>query len=198
MAHFPMFIDISEKQCVVVGGGKVASRKIEVLLEFCSKIKVISPELTEELQKLAYEGKIEHITRGFNENDLEGAIIAIAATSCRDVNNRIYKEACARGIYINVADSLEESNFVFPAIVKREEIVVGISTSGGFPSLTKKLREKIQEIIPKEYGTLLGKYVGKRREIIARGENKEEQLELLTQELNSKFTEKTGFYEKND
>lgn len=155
LAVFPLFVDLKDRLCVVVGGGKVASRKIAVLLEFGAKIRVVSPELTDQLVVLGQEGNLEITGREYSEEDMKDAFLVIAATSDRALNERIYRTAVEKGIFVNVADSPEECTFVFPSVVKREDLVIGISTSGSFPVLSKRIREKIEKDIPESYGDLL-------------------------------------------
>jgi precorrin-2 dehydrogenase/sirohydrochlorin ferrochelatase len=155
MAVFPLFIDLSDKLCVVVGGGSVATRKVRSLAGFGARIKVVSPELSEKLEELVSERSIEAVRRSYREGDLEGAFIAIAATPDRELNEEIYKYAVKHNIFVDVADCPQECTFIFPSIVRREDLVVGISTSGGYPALSKSVRKTIDAMIPQEYGSLL-------------------------------------------
>ncbi|MDQ2086953.1 bifunctional precorrin-2 dehydrogenase/sirohydrochlorin ferrochelatase [Herbivorax sp. ANBcel31] len=147
MAYFPLFIDIKGKECVVVGGGETATRKVKTLIEFEPNIKVISPWAKKDIIELSKEGKLNYIKREYRENDLERAFLAIASTSNRSVNEKIHKEAMKKNIFINVVDCPSSCNFFFPSIVRRDELVVGISTSGSCPSLTKKTRVEIDEML---------------------------------------------------
>lgn len=155
MPAFPLFIALKGKKCVVVGGGEVASRKIQVLLEFDAFITVISPEISESIQELKWQGKVIVIKKRYSEDDIEGAFMVIAATSDEKVNQKVYNDALRSNIFVNVADCPEKCTFTFPSVVTRDELVIGISTSGGYPALAKKLRQKIEDVIPESYGTLL-------------------------------------------
>ena len=159
MPLFPIFIDLEGKNCVVVGGGRVASRKIAALLKFGACITIISPHITDALKDLHDAGTVFVIERAYREGDLEGADIVIAAASDEEINTKVYKEAANKGIPVNVADRsgrLLKGTFNFPSTVIRDELVIGISTSGGYPALAKKIREKLEDAIPQRYGSMLG------------------------------------------
>lgn len=155
MAVFPLFIDLKGKRCVIIGAGRVAERKIETLLEFSTDILVISPETTERIQQLKWEDKLVVIKKRYSEEDIEGAFMVIAATSDSKVNEKIYCDAVKRNIFVNVVDNPERCTFIFPSVVKRGELVVGISTSGSYPVLSKKIREKINSVLPKKLGSMV-------------------------------------------
>lgn len=152
---FPLFIDLKDRKCVCIGGGRVAERKLEMLLEFGAQLKVISPEVTNRIRELSCLKKLAVIKKEYSEEDLEDAFLVIAATSDRTINERIHSDAVKRNIYVNVVDSPEECTFVFPAVVKRDDIIVGITTSGSYPALSGKIREKIQQLIPETFGKML-------------------------------------------
>jgi len=147
MAVFPLFIDLKARKCVVAGGGKVASRKIQALVEFNAEIIVVSPSVTAYISELGRAGKLLHIQREYFEDDIEGAFLVIAATSDKQVNEKVYQDAVKKGIFVNIADNPEKCTFIFPSIVKRDELVIGISTSGSYPALSKSLRKKIEGLI---------------------------------------------------
>lgn len=155
MFAFPLFIDLSDKKCVIVGGGKVAERKTETLLLFHAQITVLSPKLTDRLQELEKENRITVVDKEFSEKHLEDAFLVIAATSERLVNNRVYDYSVKNNIFVNVADCPEQCTFIFPSIVQRDSLVVGISTSGSYPALSKKVRQKIEGLLPQTYSEAL-------------------------------------------
>jgi precorrin-2 dehydrogenase / sirohydrochlorin ferrochelatase len=155
MAVFPLFIELSDKKCVVVGGGEVAARKVEVLVDFGAQVTVVSPEVKESILSLEAQGKINVCLKEFNAEDMDGAFIVIAATSDEEVNRLVWEGAARSNIFVNVADCPERCTFIFPAIVKRGDLVIGISTAGGFPALSKGIREKLDRMFPRNYGDLL-------------------------------------------
>ncbi len=159
--YYPLFLDISDKLCIVLGGGKVAERKVSMLLQFKAKVKLISPKATKNLLKLSRAGKIEIVERAYRGGDLNGASLVFAATDRDEINRRIKKEAESNGIPINVADDPILCDFIVPSIVKKGPITIAISTSGTLPLLSKKLREQINDYITKDYvkyARLIGKF----------------------------------------
>ena len=132
----------------------MAARKIKGLLAVDAQVKVISPVLTPELQNLVVSGDISYTPRTYQAGDLEGAFLAIAATDDLSVNQAVWTEANKRGCLINVVDDPKHSTFILPAILQRGEMSVAISTGGGSPALARRLREHLEGIIGKEYGTL--------------------------------------------
>jgi len=142
--RFPLFIDLVGKPVIIVGGGKIALRRIEVLIEFGADITVISPEAA------SLPHGIKHIQREYKSGDLEGAFLAVAATNNRDVNHSVWQEAGDRNIPISVADCREECTFYFPAICMGDSLVVGVVSDGTNHHRTAKAAEKIRELLSTE------------------------------------------------
>jgi len=155
------------RQTVVVGGGYVAARKVEGLLASESQVKVISPVLVPELQLLADSGVITVFERSYQDGDLEGAFLAIAATDEITINHAVWAEAMKRGCLINVVDDPEHSTFILPAVLQRGEMSVAVSTGGSSPALARRLRERLEDIIGLEYGTLTELMAELRPELLA-------------------------------
>lgn len=147
MASFPLFVDLKDKKCIVVGGGKVASRKIEMLNHYSGQIVVISPEITQSISILNESGKLRHISRFYESSDIKDAFMIIAATSDESVNELIYNDAVNNGVLVNVVDDPKRCTFFFPSLVKRGDLVIGVSTSGSYPALSKHIRKKLDTII---------------------------------------------------
>jgi len=148
-------LNLKNKKCVIVGGGEVALRKVNILLNAGAKVVVISPQVVPELKALADKGKIGYILREYKKGDLDGATIVIATTNHKEVNEKIVKESREKGIWINVADDPELCDFILPAIVCRDSLLIAISTSGKSPSLAKKIREELEEQFGDEYAIFL-------------------------------------------
>lgn len=144
--YFPLFVDISEKKILVAGAGKIAARRVETLLPFAGSITVVAPEICESIEKWEREGKICCERRAFAESDLEGADIVLAATDREEINTWIW-EACKRkGIPVNTADKKERCDFYFPSIVKKDNLVIGINSSGTQPEKVREMRKKIEKL----------------------------------------------------
>jgi precorrin-2 dehydrogenase / sirohydrochlorin ferrochelatase len=148
---YPLFIDVSGKVCVVVGGGRVAERKARTLARLGAVVRVISPSLTRGLQELGRREGLEILARDYADGDLKGAFIVFAATDNRSVNILVRAEAVREGILINVADDPSLCDFIAPALVRKGPITVAISTSGTLPLLAKRLRKEIQQLITADH-----------------------------------------------
>lgn len=146
MSYFPMFVDLEEKECVVVGGGLVAFRKIEALLEFGACITVVAREVCNEIQ--AFESRLHIKIKDYDTSDIEHALIVIAATNDTELNTRISKEARSRKIPVNVVDVLEECTFLFPAYLKKGDVTIGINSSGKSPIISQRIKKIIDKALP--------------------------------------------------
>lgn len=155
MNHYPLNLtDLSTRHTVVVGGGAVATRKVQSLLQSGTNITVISPQVSPRLKLLQAEGQISLIDRPYHPGDLTGAFLVIAATDSPAVNQQVSLEAQQRGCLINIADNPADSNFIVPAAVQRGPITLTISTGGASPALARWLRQQLEEFIGPEFGEL--------------------------------------------
>lgn len=153
MTTFPVFlVGLERRTCVVVGGGKIAAEKVLGLLDGgAGRIKVVSPDLGDELRTLVGDSRIMHIARHFTEKDVEGAFLVMAATDDPEVNQRAFDAAESRGILAQVVDDPPRCAFIMPSIVRRGDLTLAISTGGASPALAVRLRERLQEMIGVEY-----------------------------------------------
>ncbi len=161
-------VGLQLRQAVVIGGGAVAAQKIQGLLPTEVKVTVISPALNSELQMLVEQGKLTHIAREYQNGDLDGAYLVIAATDDPEVNHAVWAEAQARGCLINVVDDPEHCTFISPAMVRRGDLNIAISTGGGSPALARWMRMRLEAIIGVEY-SLLAEIMGELRHEINQG-----------------------------
>ena len=152
MACFPIFIDIKQKKCLIVGGGKVAIRKVETLLRYGACVYVVAEQICEDIcEKLpSAQRRTGHVT----ETDIEQSVLVIAATSSRETNHRIAELCHSRNIPVNVIDAPEECTFIFPAVVQKGDVSIGINTGGKSPILSQKIRKTIEADIPDYYADL--------------------------------------------
>lgn len=169
MKYYPILLDLNGKLCVVVGGGRVAERKVRSLLQVGALVKVISPQLTHSLSCLKEKGKIIHCQRSFRSGDLHKAFLAIAATDDRRANERVFGQALNRKIPVNVVDDPAHSSFIVPSLVQKGDLLIAISTSGQSPALARALRQKLQKEIGAEYIYLLKLLGAVRKKIISLG-----------------------------
>lgn len=148
---FPLFIDLKNKNVLVVGGGRIASRRVNTLLEFGAKVKIVAPKVCDELNILKLQNKIDVINRDYLSQDINQCSLVIAATDKREVNQRIGEEAKKAEIFVSVADCKEESTFYFPAVFESENIVGGLVSKGGRNhSLVKESAIKIRQCLKDE------------------------------------------------
>lgn len=144
-AYFPMFVDITGKKVIVVGGGQIALRRVRTLQKFGADIRVIAPELCEGFRELEDSGALKAEYRVYRAGDVEGADLVIAATDSTGVNRQVYQECKDRGILVNTADDHRRCDFYFPAVVMTEEVVIGINSGGKNPGKVKEVRREIEE-----------------------------------------------------
>ena len=144
-AFFPMFVNLQEKQCLVVGAGSVAAAKIAGLLLYGAHVKVVSPRAVPQIRALAKAGALVWRQRFFSSRDVNGAFLAVAATNSTKINSAVFRACTARGILCNSADDPERCNFIYPAVVRRGPLQIAISTAGQSPALAARLRRELEE-----------------------------------------------------
>lgn len=155
MKYYPVNLDIEGRNCLVVGGGAVGTRKVTTLLECGARVAVVSPDPTPQLKKLATAGSIRLEERAYHSNDLNGMFLVIGATDDEMLNRKISEDAERARILCNIADRPEVCSFILPAIVRRGDLVITVSTSGKSPALAKKLRRELQALYGEEYADFL-------------------------------------------
>jgi len=149
--YYPVWLDLTAKSCIVVGGGAVAERRIAGLLDVKANVTVISPEVTVLIAEWINKGQLQGILAGYDSEYSRDAFLVIAATNSTDVNEQIYTDAEARGQLINRVDCPEQSNFIVPAVVRRGKLAIAVSTSGASPSLAGEIRDKLEQDYGFEY-----------------------------------------------
>jgi siroheme synthase-like protein len=155
---YSAMLRLEGRTCVVAGGGKVATRKVKRLLESGARVVVISPECGPDLAALAEEGLLSWKRRSFCAGDLQGAALAFAATSSRETNAMVAREAECLGVPVNVADDPAGSSFHVPSVVARGDITIAIATGGQSPAFARRLREDIEAVLVPERLELLELY----------------------------------------
>jgi uroporphyrin-III C-methyltransferase/precorrin-2 dehydrogenase/sirohydrochlorin ferrochelatase len=156
VAHYPVFLNLNGQSCLVVGGGKVASRKVESLLQAGAEVTVISPDVKPELGQVLerYPQHATHHARDFQDSDVEGMYLIIAATNQRATNSRVAQLAKANKIPVNVVDNQKECTFIVPSVVDRSPVSIAVSTGGASPVLARQLRMKLEAMVPSSCGKL--------------------------------------------
>lgn len=151
MAYFPLFIDIEKRPCLVAGGGKVALRKVQVLLDFGADVTVVAPDILEEIKALE---NVQVSEREFSPEDIKEKALVVAATDDAFANHQIAELCKAQGVMVNAVDQIEDCTFIFPAYVKRRDVVAAFSSSGKSPVVTQYLKAEEQEILTELIGEL--------------------------------------------
>lgn len=154
MDFLPIFMNVRGENCLVVGGGKIASRKVFMLLRAGASVSVVSPELCQELTSRKDSNEITHISRNFEDADLDSCKLVIAATDNKAVNSHVSKLAKAKNIPVNVVDAPALCSFIVPSIIDRSPVQIAISTGGASPVLARLLRSRLETFIPAAYGRL--------------------------------------------
>lgn len=176
---FPMFMKLTGRPCLVVGAGRVGEPKIAGLIDSGASIRVIAIAATEQVREWARAGKIDLEMRAFFKNDLDGKFLAVVATNSATLNQLIYREAQQRGVLCNVVDVPELCDFYYPAVVRRGDLQIAVSTAGQSPSLAQKIRQQLERQFGEGYAAWVKQLGETRRLILASDLDKETKLELL-------------------
>lgn len=164
---YPLYLRLNNQKCVVVGGGKVAERKVKSLMEAGANILLVSPQLTPGLTQLKELGKIKHIARTYQQEDLAGAFLVICATDSKEVNGSVANQCQAQGILVNVVNDPPKSNFFVPAVVRRGALSIAVSTDGKSPLLAANIRKQLEESYGVEYADFLELLGQVRQDVLA-------------------------------
>ena len=185
MKYYPIYLDIKNRNCLVVGGGAVGTRKVNTLLECGARVNVVSPEPTEQLTKLASAGAITLMRRAYRSADLNGTFLVIGATDDEHLNQQISSDAALSNTLCNIADRPEACNFILPSIVQRGDLVITISTSGKSPALAKQLRQKLETQFGQEYAEFLVLMGAIRNKLLSQAHEPEAHKTLFNQLIDS-------------
>lgn len=186
MSLYPMFVNLTDKRCLVVGAGKVAERKIASLLSAGAKVTVVSLSCTPVIQQWSDEARLTLHLRAFSPEDVQEMTIIIAATSDAAANLAVH-QACRPHQWVNIADRPDLCSFFVPAMVERGDLQVAISTGGANPGLAKKLRRRVEEWIGPEYESYT-QFLGEmRQQVLSLGLGEEEKQIILRELLDDRF-----------
>jgi siroheme synthase-like protein len=148
--YYMACLDLRGRSCLVVGGGSVAREKVSGLLDSEALVTVVARSVCDELRRLP----VRIVRRAFEPGDVDGHLLVVAATDDRSVNEAVSQAAAARSTLCNVADDPELCSFILPAIVRRDPIVVGVSTGGASPALAQRIRSDVAELVGPEHAEL--------------------------------------------
>jgi precorrin-2 dehydrogenase/sirohydrochlorin ferrochelatase len=176
MRYYPVFLHLRDKKAVVIGGGRIAERKVLTLIKAGSKVTLISPEITDRLERLRKKGLLTYIKRNYRKGDLKDAFIVIAGTPSEQVNKKIARDA--RHL-INVIDNPSEGNFIVPSIVRRGPLTIAISTEGISPAMAKAIRKELEKQYDSEFGRYLKFLESMRKKALNEIKDKKERERFL-------------------
>jgi len=155
MSYYPIFLDLKGRRCMVIGGGAVAERKVEELLAAGAEITIVGPEISERLRLLFTQRSIKHVQRKYENGDLAGYALAFVATDDAATSTAVFSEARERGIWVNCADVPSCCDFILPAVIRRGELAVAISSGGASPAATRAIREELENYLTEEFAQLV-------------------------------------------
>jgi|SRR5437870_6478991 len=154
MSYYSVCLDMTGRFTVVIGGGTVAERKVQGLLDAGAAVTVISPHLTEQLVRWEKKERIEHVARSYRPGDLAGYELAFVATDDPEINAAVFHEGKMRGLWVNAADDPAHCDFILPSVLRRGELMIAVSTGGKSPALARAIREELESYFTSDYGTL--------------------------------------------
>ncbi len=179
---YPVYLNLNNKKCLVVGGGTVAERKVKSLLECGARVYVVSPQMNEWLEQAAEGGKITAVRRNYATTDLENAFLVISATDDRRINSRVAEECSERNILVNIVDDPAVCNFIVPSVLRRGPLSISVSTEGKSPMLARRIREELEPAFGPEYHEFL-ELMGHVRDYIIRNVPEEDRRRDVFHEL---------------
>ena len=153
--EYPIFLNLRNRKCVVVGGGTVAGRKVPGLLAAGARVSVIAPVVSESLEGLAADRRIQVVRRDFRQSDVDGAVLAFAATDARPTNDEVVRAAEERGVPVNRADLAGQGDFAVPSTLRRGGFQVAVSTGGASPAYARMVRRRLEGVLGPEHGSMV-------------------------------------------
>jgi precorrin-2 dehydrogenase/sirohydrochlorin ferrochelatase len=185
MRYYPIQLDIRGRSCLVVGGGGVGTRKVQSLLACGARVTVVSPTVTDDLRGLAARGDISLLEREYVSGDPQGMFVVIGAADDEGLNRRVSADCERLRILCNISDRPEICNFILPAVVRRGDLTITVSTSGKSPALAKKLRQTLQSQFGEEYKVLLDLMGAIRERLLAQAHAPEEHKPIFEKIVHS-------------
>lgn len=181
-SYYPVFLQLRDQLCIVIGGGKIAEGKVDGLIAAGASVRIISPHLTRHLRNLVDQKQVECVSREYLSGDLEGGFLVISATDQASINHKVWEEAVSNRQLVNVVDDTPHCNFIMPAVLRKGDLSIAISTAGKAPALAVHLKERLQNELGPEYESFL-ELAGKLREPLAKHKPDFEARKLLWYQL---------------
>jgi len=154
VTYYPIFVELSGRRCLVLGGGRVAQGKVEGLLSAGADVTIVAPEMTDALRDLVAAGRVSHVAREYESGDLAGFALCFVATNDAAVNAQVAAEGKRRRVWVNAADDPANCDFILPSVIRQGEVVLAVSTGGASPALARRLREELTAFLSEEYAPL--------------------------------------------
>jgi len=189
MAYFPMYMDMQDLKVLVIGGGYIATEKLEKLVDFTKEITVIALRVEEEAQNLIKDHCLTLYQRAYKEGDIEGYDIVIVATDTVDLHQAIYEESRGSRILVNSVDNTDYCDFIFPSYVQKGDLTIAFSTGGASPAFAKQIRRHFEKIIPNSVGEFLEKMKALRT-TMPKGKERMQYFDALVEEYFKKYFDK--------
>lgn len=186
MKYYPIFLDVKGRDCLVVGGGEVGTRKAMGLYRSGARVRVISKTFSQKLETMS---DICLASKSYEPSDLATAFLVFAATDNKDLNQQVREDATARGILCNVADAPDRSDFILPSVVERGDLVCAVSTSGASPALAKKIRKDLEQMLGPEYKDFLLLMANTRKKLLEEGHDPSTHKKIFTALVEKKIPE---------
>ena len=185
MSFFPMFMDMQDLKVLVVGGGAIATEKLEKLVDFTKEITVIASDVSMEANRLIKDHCLTLYQRAYREGDIRGFDIVIVATDTVDLHKEIYEESRGSRILVNSVDNMDYCDFIFPSYVKKDDLTIAFSTGGASPAFAKYIRRHFEKIIPDSVGAFLQK-MKTLRSTMPKGKERMQYFDTLVEEYFTK------------
>lgn len=182
---FPIYLKLAGRRCLVVGAGKISEGKVAGLIRAGAKVHVVAPRGTRQIKQWHKQKKLCWQRREFRPGDLEGVLLVVAATDSPKLHKHIFREARARDVFCNVVDVPSLCDFYYPAVVRRGNLQIAISTGGSSPSLAKRLREELESVFGPEYEAWLRVLSRKRRKILGKGMSVSARMDQLKEQASA-------------
>ncbi|MCY6354156.1 precorrin-2 dehydrogenase/sirohydrochlorin ferrochelatase family protein [Clostridium sp. ZS2-4] len=196
--YYPIMLDIENKNCLVIGGGRIAYRKTLSLLECGGKVKVLSKNISDEFKILINKGEIEYIEDNYSIKYIDNVYIVYAATDNRSMNKTIYEDCNRNNILVNVVDEPDICNFIVPAKVQRGDLTVAVSTNGKSPMLSRRIREELEKVFNSNYEDFLDIMGDMRSNVLREIKDGKKRREFFKEVVYSDFIERLTYENKEE
>jgi precorrin-2 dehydrogenase / sirohydrochlorin ferrochelatase len=188
--YYPMMLNIENRKCLIIGGGDIACRKISEFIEYGANVTVVSISINEDIKAFMDKGLIHYIKDAYHKNYIENAYIVVASTNHSKINNQIFRDCSEKGILVNVVDDPKNCSFIVPSKIKRGDLTISISTNGKSPTLSRAIREELEEKYDENYEILLNILGDVRKEVIEKVKDASMKKEIFNNIVKEDYLEK--------